>query len=189
MKAQQWFTGLVLCLAAATVSAAEFEIALSKDTAAIDILNDSDILGSGGAELSIGGLYNDADDILGHIGLLVRGVPAGEQPFSFGLGGRLYFAKIDEPDASAGALALGAGLRYLIPGNIPMAVGGDIYYAPGITAFSDADEMYDMKIRFEADVLPSATAFIGYRNVMVSIEDGPNYDIDEDVHVGIRILF
>jgi len=26
-------------------------------------------------------------------------------------------------------------------------------------------------------------------NVMVGIEDGPDYDIDENVHLGIRILF
>jgi hypothetical protein len=188
MKLKYWLTALTIGFAF-PIQASEFELALSKDSAAIDILNDSNVIGTGGAELSIGALYNEADDILGHIGLLVRGVPAGEQPFSFGLGGRLYFAALDKPDASVGALALGAGGRYLIPGNIPMAVGGDLYYAPGITTFSDADDLLDIKIRFEADVLPSATAFIGYRNVVTSLEDGPNYDIDENVHLGIRILF
>ncbi len=188
MKLNHWLAGMLLGLACGA-QAAEFELALSKDSAAIDILNDSAMLGSGGAELSFGGLYNDADDIEAHIGLLVRGVPAGEQPFSFGLGGRIYFANLDEPDASVGALALGAGARYLIPGNIPMAVGADVYFAPGITTFSDGEDLLDLKIRFEADVLPSATAFIGYRNVVVNIEDGPSYDIDENVHLGIRILF
>ncbi len=188
MKIKFWLTTLMLGLAS-TAQAAEFELALSKDTAAIDILADSAALGSGGAELSVGALYNDADDLIGHIGLLVRGVPAGEQPFSFGLGGRIYFAALDTPDASVGALALGAGARYLIPGNIPMAVGGDIYFAPGITTFSDGDDLLDLKIRFEADVLPNATAFIGYRNIVAGLENGPNYDIDENVHLGIRILF
>lgn len=189
MKTKFWLTTLLLGLASSSVQAAEFELALSKDTAAIDILSDSAVLGSGGAELSVGALYNDSDDVLGHIGLLVRGVPAGEQPFSFGLGGRVYLASLDKPDAGVGALALGAGARYLIPGNIPMAVGGDIYYAPGITTFNDADDLLDLKIRFEADVLPSATAFIGYRNIVVGLENGPNYDVDENVHLGIRILF
>ena len=183
-----WLAGMLLGLSC-SLPAAEFELALSKESAAIDILNDSAMLGSGGAELSIGALYNDDDDVMGHVGLLVRGVPAGEQPFSFGLGGRIYFAGLDQPDASIGALALGAGARYLIPGNIPMAVGADLYYAPGITTFSDGDDLLDLKIRFEADVLPSATAFIGYRNVVVNLEDGPSYDIDENVHLGIRILF
>ncbi len=188
MKSIYWLAGILLGLACGA-QAAEFELALSKDTAAIDILNDSAILGSGGAELSIGGLYNEADDIEAHLGLLVRGVPAGEQPFSFGLGGRLYFTSLDIPDASVGALALGLGASYLIPGNIPMAVGGDVYFAPDITTYGDGEDLLDLKIRFEADVLPTATAFIGYRNVVVGIEDGPSYDVDENVHLGIRILF
>ena len=188
MNPKYWLATAMIGLSV-SAQASEFELALSKDSAAINILNDSDVIGSGGAELSIGALYNEADDVMGHIGLLVRGVPAGEQPFSFGLGGRLYFASLDQPDASIGALALGAGGRYLIPGNIPMAVGADIYYAPGITTFSDADDLLDIKIRFEADVLPSATAFIGYRNVVANLENGPSYDIDENVHLGIRILF
>ena len=188
MTSRFWLAGILLGLACGA-QATEFELALSKDSAAIDILNDSSMFGSGGAELSIGGLYNEVDDIEAHLGLLVRGVPAGEQPFSFGLGGRLYFTSLDELDASVGALALGVGASYLIPGNIPMAIGGDVYFAPSITTYGDGEDLLDLKIRFEADVLPTATAFIGYRNVVVSIEDGPSYDVDENVHLGIRILF
>ncbi len=179
----------LFCTISSGAAANQFDLALSKDTAAAEIIMDSSTVGSGGAAFSIGALFNDVDDVLGSLGLVVKGMPAGEQPYSFTLGGKLYFAHLDKPDEEVPALALGGGISYIIPANMPISIGGDLFYAPGITTFNDGDDLLDLKFRFEVDVLPSATAFIGYRNVVLGLDQRPDYDVDENVHVGIRIEF
>ena len=170
--------------------AADFDIALSEETASLELIADSDVVGVGGADLLLGLFFNEDDDYMGSVGMLAYGLPAGpEQPFSFGLGGKLYYASIDEPDASASALALGATTKYHIPGNMPMAVGAELYYAPGIVSFQDADQLLDFRIRFSIDVLPSAAGFIGYRLTTVDLEGGGDHDLDEKIHLGIRVQF
>lgn len=184
-----YFAGLLAYCAAWPVQAADFEIALSQETASLELIADSDIVGVGGADLLFGLLFNEDDDIMGSLGMLAYGVPAGEQPFSFGLGGKIYYVSLDQADASASALALGATAKYHIPGNMPMAFGGELYFAPGITSFQDADQFLDFRLRYDIDILPSATGFLGYRLTTVDFEAGGDYDIDDNVHLGIRIQF
>lgn len=169
--------------------AAELELALSNETAAAEVIADSSSIASGGADLRLGLIFTENDDFLGHVGLLVRGAAVGERPVAFGLGAVLYYGSIDKPDASVGALALGFGFKYIFPGNTPLALGGDLYFAPDITSFGDSDGLLDYRLRAEIDVLPSATAFIGYRAINVDLSNVGDYDIDENIHLGIRFQF
>ncbi len=170
--------------------ATDLDIALSEETASLELIADSDIIGVGGADLLVGLFFNEDNDYMGSLGMLAYGVPAGdEQPFTFGLGGKLYYIGIDKPSASASALALGATTKYHIPGNMPMAFGAELYFAPGIVAFQDADQLLDFRVRFSIDILPSAAGFIGYRMTTVDFEAGGDRDIDEKIHLGIRIQY
>lgn len=178
----------VLALSSQT-QAAELELALSNETAAAELIADSSSIASGGADLRLGLLFNEEDDILGNAGLIVRGAAVGERPMAFGLGAALYYGGVDIADAKVGALALGFGLKYVFPGNTPVALGGDLFFAPDITSFSDSDGLLDFRLRAEIDVLPSATAFVGYRGINVELSNGTDYDIDENVHLGIRFQF
>lgn len=173
-----------------TTQAEDFDIALSEETASLELIADSDVVGVGGADLLLGLLFNEDNDYMASLGLQAYGTPAGEQqPFSFGLGGKLYYASIDKPDADVSALALGVTTKYHIPGNMPMALGAELYFAPGITAFHDADQFLDFRARFSIDVLPGAAGFIGYRLTTVDFEAGGDRDIDENIHLGIRFQF
>ncbi len=173
---------------AASAQAADLELALSSDTANLEVLTDSEMIGVGGADLSFAGFFNDNDDYMIDVGLLVEGRPAGEQPLSFGLGGKIMLGSIDTPDAGFSAIALGGKVRYHIPANTPMSVGADLFYAPDITAFNDAEGVLDMRVRFEVDVLPAATAFLGYRKLSADLGK-KDYDLDDNVHIGIRFQF
>ncbi len=188
MKVTALSAAALLALGSAS-HAADLEITLGSQAAAVHVLADSDVIGVGGADLDFGVLFNDDSDVMGSLGLLVRGTPAGNPPWSFGLGGRLYYASIDSPDRSVGALALGGSAMYHIPGHTPMAFGGDLFYAPAITTFSDGDSFLHWGVRFEADVLPAATAFLGYRKVTADLDRHGDYDIDDSFHVGVRFQF
>jgi len=189
MKAIAYPAAALLALGTAAANAADLEITLGDQAAAIHVLADSDVIGVGGADLDFGLLFNDDSDVMGSIGMLAHGTPAGDQPWTFGLGGRLYYASIDTPDRSVGALALGGSAMYHIPGHTPMAFGGDLFFAPSITTFADGDSFLHWGVRFEADVLPSATAFIGYRKVTADLDQHGDYDIDDSFHLGVRFSF
>lgn len=183
-----YFAALTAALVAGSAQAADLELALSGDTASIEVLTDSESIGVGGADLSFGGFFNNDDDYMAEVGLLVEGRPAGDQPLSFGLGGKVLLGSIDTPDAGFSAIALGGKVRYHIPSNTPMAFGADLFYAPDITTFSDAEGVTDMRVRFEVDVLPAATAFLGYRKLSADLGSS-DYDLDDNVHIGIRFQF
>ena len=190
MQIRQLLFAMVALGVTLSTQAADFDIALSEETASLEMISDSDVIGMGGADLLLGLLFNEDDDYMGSLGLQAYGTPAGpEQPFSFGLGGKLYYARIDKPDADVSALALGVTTIYHIPDNMPMALSAELYFAPGITSFHDADQFLDFRARFSIDVLPSAAGFIGYRLTTVDFEAGGDRDLDENIHLGIRFQF
>lgn len=180
---------MLITLISSGVQAADLELAFSEATALVDLHLDSGIMAEGGANLSVGGLFNEDDDVVLTLGLMAQGSPAGQQPFKVGIGGKLYFAEVDEPNTSIQAVALGAKLMYFIPANIPLSFGGEIFFAPGITTFGDGENLIDARLRFEVDVLPSASIFFGYRNLNIDLDNGQEHDVDEFVHFGLRIQF
>lgn len=181
---------LGLTITAANVQAADLELALSGASAAAEIYVDSGVIASGGADIRFSGLFNEDDDVMGSLGLVVRGTPAGRQPFSFGLGGQIYLVNLEDADLSVSALALGGSYKYFIPANMPVALGLELFYAPGITTSGDADSFMDFRARAEIDLLPSATIFAGFRSVTTELEGtSDDYEIDDNFHVGIRVQF
>ncbi len=187
------FAPVLLAATMASVSvpagAADLDLALSNQSAMAEIIADSSSIASGGADLHVGLLFNELNDVVGHAGLIVRGTPVNEHDVSFGLGAGIYYASLDKPNGNVGALALGFGLKYTIPGNTPVGLGGSIFYAPDVTTFSDGNSLVDLKLRAEIDVLPSATAFLGYRKLASDLTSGGEHKMDDNIHVGIRIQF
>ncbi len=180
--------GLLMILSSVS-HAFDFELAFSEDAANVEVVTESESFGFSGADLSAGVFYNDDDDYAITAGLLVDGTPAGNQPYTFGLGGKFYYINMDTPDVRMTAIALGAGVKYHIPAKMPMAIGGDVYFVPSIAAFGDGDGLLDFRIRFEVDVLPNATAFVGYRNFEIDLEKAGDQELDDNPHLGIRFQF
>ncbi|WP_412851726.1 YfaZ family outer membrane protein [Ectothiorhodospira shaposhnikovii] len=170
-------------------SAHTLDIYLSKETAQFNFITDSSAVGFGGADLFFGLFFNEDSDYMLTTGMHVRGVPAGEQPLTFGVGGKLYFGFIDEPDDKFQALGLGGEVRYTIPANTPMYFALEAYYAPPITSFGDADDLWDVSLRYELEVTPGAAGFIGYRRIETDLDYKKNYKLDDNIHFGIRFSF
>ena len=182
--------GIVLAAALPVAEAADFEAALSKETAQFTFRSDSSLIGWGGADLGLGLFFNEDDDFIGTLSLLQMRQASQENPLTFGVGVKAYLGRLDDPDANALGLAIGGQIRYTMPGTMPMAVYAEAHFAPEITSFSDTEEILDYTVGFQIEALPQTVAFIGIRHLEFEIDDLGDYEADDDnIHVGVRLTF
>ncbi|MGI9305442.1 MAG: YfaZ family outer membrane protein [Gammaproteobacteria bacterium] len=181
---------VVALLAGATpLKAAELEIALSGETVQLALITPTGLVGLGGGDFDLGAFFNDDDDLIGSLGLTVAGVPAGDTPFSFALGTRLYLGELDSPNADVLALSVGGHARYTIPSNIPLHLTAGVFYAPDIVTSGDIDDWLDFIARFEVEIVPRTSAFIGYRKLGADITNAGDHTLDDNVHIGVHLSF
>jgi hypothetical protein len=147
----------------------------------------------GKTEFHMGVLYAGKSNVMGDIGLLVKDELGGNAPgFSVGVGIKAVLARVKDksPAASdASALALGAMVRYSPPTIRRMGLVGEIYASPNIVTFGDANRFIETNVRLEYEVIPSAVAYLGYRNVQFNLDNKPNATLDEGPFLGVRISF
>jgi hypothetical protein len=180
-------------LALASVSAAsasDFEAALSQETAQFTFRSDSSVIGWGGADLAVGLFYNEESDYVIDASLIQMRQASEEAPLTFGVGVKGYLGTLDDIDEDVFAFAVGGEVRYTIPGTMPMAVYGRVFYAPEITSFADTEEVVDYTVGFQIEALPQTIAFIGIRHFEVDVEGASSYELDDDnLHIGVRLTF
>ena len=191
MKLIRFITlGILLPAAMPTLHASDFEAALSKETAQFTFRSDSSLIGWGGADLGLGFFYNEDSDVIGHFSLLQMRQASKENPLTFGVGLKGYLGVLDDVDADVAGLAIGAQVRYTIPGSMPMAFYFDGHYAPKITSFSDIDKIIDYSFGLQVEALPQTTAFVGVRRFEFELDNGNDYDADDsNIHIGVRLTF
>ena len=183
-----------LCLlglaAISTANANDFEAALSTETAQFTFRSDSSLIGWGGADLALGFFYNDDSDFIAQGSLVQMRQPSEETPLTFGVGVKAYLGHLDDPDQDVVGFAVGGEVRYTIPGTMPMALYARGFYAPGITSFSDTEEIIDYTFGFQLEILPQTVGFIGIRHLQINTDDEDDYDADDDnIHIGVRFSF
>ena len=191
MKIFSTFCFSVLLLFSSTViSAADFEAALSSETAQFKLRSDSSVIGWGGADLALSFFYNDNDDFLFSTSLVQMGQPSEANPLTLGPGIKAYLLSLDDVDDESAALAIGGVARYTIPGKMPMHAYLEVYLAPEITSFAGAEGLIDYSIGFQIEALPQTVLFAGVRHLEVDHENDGDYELDDDqVHLGIRLTF
>lgn len=182
--------GLGLLVAAGGAQGQALELALSDESAHFRVEAESSLIGYGGANLGLGLLYNEDDDLAVNLGLETTGAPAGGGPLAFTVGVRGYAAWLDRPDDHVAALALGGGASYVIPANMPMSLGATAYVAPGITTFGDGDALWDINARYAVEVTPGTSVFLGYRLLETDLDGrAGDYTLDDRPHVGVSIRY
>lgn len=184
------------CLAAASLiafgpmaQAQGLDVSLSDNTANFVYLTDSGSLGYGGADVGFGLFFNESDDYLGTANLLVTSHPSSGRNVQLGVGTKAYAGEIDAFDEFAAAVAIGGMVRYVIPSETPMGLALEGYVAPSVTSFSDTDSIHEVMARFEVEVMPSTRGYVGYRFLEAELDDFGEADLDDELHVGIRINF
>lgn len=188
-RVSKYFLALLVTTTTAGI-ADELEVALSSRTVKGEYFRAVDQAGIGGGDLSLGLFYNEDEELAGTVGLMVSGVPAGQNPLSFGVGTKFYGARVKRRgDDSVFALTLGGRAKYTFPANIPMHVGTELFYAPSITTLSDGENLLDFNARYEIEFIPQTVAFLGYRLFRVDLEKGGYSKLDNNIQLGIRMSF
>jgi hypothetical protein len=174
--------------------AGDLELALGDKAIQLSYLTSATVMGAQEQNINFGLLLTEERDIVGSVGITAPAL-LGDTQFtkwlSIAFGARGYFSLIAEPpEIEVFSLAPGLDFRFTLPTETPMRLTGSFYYAPKIMTFGDADDMYDFTARYEVDFTSTATGFIGYRLLRYDQEaDDPRFDVDDDIHLGVRVTF
>lgn len=170
-----------------SVFADAIDINLSNDVAQIQYLAPMGQVGQGKSAFHAGFLYNDSNNGMGDIGLMVM-TNAGESDVSLGVGAKVVAVTMNSNHAMA--LALGGQIRIAPLPDKKFGIIGNAYLAPDIVAFGDADRYAETGVRVEYEILPQAAAYAGYRKIKFGAKPfALDYTLDEGVHIGVRIAF
>ncbi len=181
----------VLCLCASTSHSAGLDLALSDESANLQLLINPYGLASGNSEIAIGGLINDVDDVLFFASIMARGPRQSNNAFyALGAGMKIYGGNLDI-DQSVGALAIGARIGILVvPHRVnPVDFVIEGFFAPSITSASDTEKLWEVSGKFQLEIVPAARVYLGYRLVKMDTKEYGKVELDDNIHLGINISF
>lgn len=189
-KIFHWLACSVALTSLSSVHAGGIDLALGSNSGSIAYLNSSEGIGYGGSDLGIGLFWNDDDDFLVNASLMVTGNNIDtESGMQFGIGGKAFLGEVDKPGVDVGAVALSGMARYILPTAMPTAVTLGVHWAPEISSFQDIEELTEFNVRIEAEITNGARAFIGYRSIEVGVDGGADEELDDGLHLGVRLVF
>lgn len=176
------------------VFAGAIDFSVGRDMAEFTFLTQTASFGYGGADIGFGALINQNNDIVANASILVSGSSTGNvKGLHFGVGAKAYGGTLEGEsgnlDVDGGAIAIGGRIRYVFPGSAPVAVLGEVFYAPEVTSISEFDGLREYRFDIELEVTPSARAYVGYRQLEVTYNNDIDYEVDDEAHIGVRFEF
>jgi len=163
---------------------------ISSESAAINYATLVGATNYGRTEFGIGFLYNEDDNYLADLSLLVIDEAGSKSPgLEAGIGLKFYYGQAGSSDVDISGIGLGGQLRYRHPSAPRIVYSGALFYAPGIVTFQDADQIFDALATLEFEVNPSANIYVGYRYITTELKNGPDVDIDNNFILGMRFKF
>ena len=180
---------LSLLTASATALADAVDINLSNDVAQFQYLAPMGHVGQGKSEFHMGFLYNNSDDGLADVGIMVMNSDGSASGLSLGVGVKVLAVTMNSNNSLA--LALGGRVRLSPLADNRLGVVGQIYLAPDIVISGDADRFVEAGVRLEYEIMPQTAVYVGYRNIYFDLKAAPAGDVslDEGAHIGVRIAF
>lgn len=179
----------VSMLSVSSIAAADtLDIALSNTTAQFKYGVPSSLAGK--SEMYAEMMYNDKNSVLGGVGVLVSNEQG--NGLSIGVGAKAVAAtlKVVPNRKNASAVALGVQVRYELPAERRVAFAGEVYVAPQIIAFGDANRFQQFAVRAEYSISQQTAAYVGYRKTQFSLTSiGTDVALANGPHVGIQLAF
>lgn len=146
-------------------------------------------------EYELGGVFGDIDDFKSedflalHAGATLTGDAGATNgaKLTGGLGARLQFVSADHEDG--GALALGGQLRLKLLQADRLRFNAGLWHGPDPASFGDIEGFLEYGVSVGYEVLRDAELYVGYRKIEVDIDGGPDVDLEDSAHIGIRLQF
>ncbi|MGQ0618797.1 MAG: YfaZ family outer membrane protein [Panacagrimonas sp.] len=184
-----------IALFASAAQAEVFDAAIAEDTLRVSVggpLSRFINLDKGEYDLGViaGEVEDSGDDkfFSGHAGLLLTGdAGATGANVTAGLGARLQY--LDGEGDSGGGLALGGQVRVKLPQATRVRFNAYAYYGPDASIFGDFDSFLEFSGSVGYEILRDAEFYVGYRVIEVGLDEGPDVDVEDGIHVGIRLDF
>jgi len=102
------------------------------------------------------------------------------------LGVRFYYVDL-EADLDGSALGIGGALTVAVPEVEALSFQFEGYVAPSVLSFGDLERNVDISCRALYRVLTNGSVYLGYRKANVDFDVVGSGDVDEGLHVGIRL--
>lgn len=188
---KKYLVAALIFVCGGSVQAAGLELDLSSESGEFTYLVNSRGVIDGGLDVGLSFFYNNREDIMLGANILSLGQQAKfGQPIQLGVGAKLYGGKLDD-DREIGAIGIGGRLGYIVPSQFsPVAIVAEVYFAPSVTSFGEAERLLELNTRVEVEITPTAMGFLGYRLTtvrMAGTED--DMELDDNLNVGVRFLF
>ena len=180
---------ILFCMLSATANAEGIVAMLSSDSARFFYSTQMWGQQAGPVELETGIMFNEDDNYLLNLGMLLRNDNL-DSPIILSLGGRSYFASVNETDTNENyklvSLALGIDVLF-IPDNMGgLGMGFHYFYSPDILSGGDAEGLIEFGVKLDYQLTPQANLFVGYQAITADIKDK---DSDVDVEKGFMLGF
>ncbi len=144
---------------------------------------------SGPVELETGILFNEDDNYLVNLGMMLRNDNL-DSPLIVSLGGRSYFSSVNEENTNnkhkVVALALGVDVLFVPDTMGGLGIGFHYFYAPDILSGGDAEGLNEAGVKLDYQLTPQSNLFMGYQSIWVDIKD---MDDDLDIEKGFFLGF
>jgi hypothetical protein len=102
--------------------------------------------------------------------------PIGNRGMRIGMGVKAAFTQ------NYVAVPLGLEFSYKIPANdfVPMYLNGELYYAPSVLSFSDADSYLAYRISYDIEIIDNGSITLGYRSMDTNFKVNKGYAINNN---------
>ncbi len=132
--------------------------------------------------------YNEDPDLFG-VNFLMRQPMRTNNALTLGLGVKFEYTDLGNEDFMA--LPLGLEGSYLLPfeGLVPIYLNGNIYFAPEVLSFKEAERYFEYKISVDAEIIDNGRITAGYRNIETKYEGVGSKDLNSGPFVGFKVAF
>ena len=175
-------------IAPGSAIARDMDFSLGTDTVTAtfsDLLEGSDY---GRKEYAVGMLYNRDDNYFVDAAIQIIDEAGSKFPgLEVGVGPKMYLGKTKTQDYLTFGIA--ALANYRMQELNRYLFSGYLYFSPSIVSFIDADQMWELHFRAGYEIIPAATAYIGFRRIRAKVNINTERTIDNEIHFGIKMDF
>ena len=177
-----------LITASTSTMARNMDFSLGTDTVTADysdLLEGSDY---GRKEYTVGLLYNRDDNFFVDAALQIIDEAGSKFPgLEVGVGPKVYFGQTKTQDyLSFGIAALA---NYRMQELNRYLFSGYVFFSPSIVSFIDADQMWELNLNAGYEIIPAATAYIGFRRIRAKVNINAERTVDNEIHFGLKMDF